>query len=282
MARGREFGERVYEIRYRHALDGLNYKHEFGRGATLLALPNGDVLIKNDAGPGWMNEQGQVFLINPGGRMARRRAANGRFLKGGGKKTRRRSRRRVHAGRPAAKTTRRRRRRAAASSESSTPRRRRRYRRNSYARNPKFSVKNMLRTVQDGLIGGAEITVGEAMARALPRMVGLPATGNLGLATQAAVGIVAAIVLPMAGVPREHAAMIAAGAFSAPIKTLAVAHQVPFIGDALNPVSTQSDVRGYLSAGYMSDGGMGRYLAPMQAAPRRVSAGGQSSTPFNA
>lgn len=278
--RAGEIGERIYSIRYRHAQDGKDYQHDFGRGATLRALPSGDVLIENDRGPSWENDEGQRFLINPGGRMAaRRRNAKGRFVKGGGKKTRRRTRR-TTARRPAAKRTRRRRRRASVSTASSSPRRRRR---RSYKRNPRFSVKSMMRAVQDGVVGGAEVVIGKAAARAVPDMFNLPKQGNIGLAIQAGIGLGIAIIGDALRLPRDHVAMLAAGAFSAPLETLAVAHNIPIIGDALHPVSAAADVRGYLSAGYNPGGGVGRYIPPMNGgAGRRVASGGQSTTPMMA
>lgn len=41
-------GERVYQVRYRHAEDGKDYYHDFGSGVKLFALDNGDVLITSD------------------------------------------------------------------------------------------------------------------------------------------------------------------------------------------------------------------------------------------
>lgn len=48
------FGEEVYDVRYRHLEDGLNYIHEFGPGVELEALPDGSVRLYHARGlPLW-------------------------------------------------------------------------------------------------------------------------------------------------------------------------------------------------------------------------------------
>lgn len=140
----------------------------------------------------------------------------------------------------------------------------------------------MMKAVQDGIVGGAEVVVGKAAARGLPDLFNLPKGGNLGLAIQAGVGLAIAVIGDALRLPRDHVAMLAAGAFSAPLETLAVAHDVPFLGNALHPVSAAADVRGYMSAGYNPGGGVGRFVQGAGAVPRRVSAGGASTTPMMA
>ena len=41
-------GERVYQVRYRHAEDLKDYFHDFDPGVKLIALDNGDVLLTSD------------------------------------------------------------------------------------------------------------------------------------------------------------------------------------------------------------------------------------------
>ena len=48
------FGEEVYDVRYRHALDGLDYVHDFGPDVELAGLPDGTVLLSHRDGlPLW-------------------------------------------------------------------------------------------------------------------------------------------------------------------------------------------------------------------------------------
>lgn len=43
-------GLEVYEIRYRHATDGKDYKHEFETGVMLLGKPDGSLKIESATG----------------------------------------------------------------------------------------------------------------------------------------------------------------------------------------------------------------------------------------
>jgi len=38
---------RLYELRYKHAADGKDYRHPFGPGASVLLLTDGSVLIRS-------------------------------------------------------------------------------------------------------------------------------------------------------------------------------------------------------------------------------------------
>lgn len=160
----------------------------------------------------------------------RKRDSKGRFVKGGGGSRRRRSTKR--------KTTKRRATARRAPAKRKTTRRRRTTRRNP-------PLRNALRTLQDGLMGGAEVVLGKAAARVIPTTLGLPKQGNVGLAVQIGVATTLAVALDFMGLGRDHVGYIAAGAFSAPLETLAVAHNVPLLAAALHPTAQAADLQGY-------------------------------------
>ena len=39
-------GTKVYAIEYRHAEDGQDYRHDFGTAVRMVALDNGDILLR--------------------------------------------------------------------------------------------------------------------------------------------------------------------------------------------------------------------------------------------
>lgn len=101
--------------------------------------------------------------------------------------------------------------------------------------------------VTEGLKDGAATVVGQAAARTVPTLLRLPRTGILGISLEVlsavAVGILAERV-----VSRDTARSITAGGVSAPLATLAVAYNVPFLSRALSPASAAAGVSGYLRA----------------------------------
>ena len=130
----------------------------------------------------------------------RARDARGRFTKGGGGGRRR-----------------------------SAPKRRRS---SSRRRNPP-----LLRSLQDGLVAGVQVTAGEGVTRLIPHFVGLPRTGVVGVAVEIATAVVVGMVSDQF-IGRRAAEYVTAGAMSVPIKGLALryaAPQVPLVGSALTP-----------------------------------------------
>lgn len=43
---GGVMGTKVYAIEYRHAEDGKDYRHDFDTAVRMIALENGDILLK--------------------------------------------------------------------------------------------------------------------------------------------------------------------------------------------------------------------------------------------
>lgn len=129
-----------------------------------------------------------------------------------------------------------------------TPTRKRKTtRRRTYRSNPK--APDVVTMLLDGSIAASQVLVGKAAARAVPEMANLPKQGNVGLAVQAAVALASGYVASMF-LSRGSAAAIMAGGLSAPIETLIVANNIPFLSEALAPQTAQAAVNGY---------GMGRY-----------------------
>jgi hypothetical protein len=114
---------------------------------------------------------------------------------------------------------------------------RRTRRRSTRRRNP--GVVGQLRT---GIKDAAGVVVGKAGARILPTLVpGIPKTGPMGLAVQAAAALALGFVADQVA-SRDTARMVLAGALSAPLETAAVAYNVPLLGRALDPVASAAQV----------------------------------------
>lgn len=188
--------------------------------------------------------------------MARRlpaRGRNGRFKKGGGGRRRSTARRK--------RSTRRNPTRRVGVSTTTKQNPRRRRRRTTTRRNPR--VVNQL---TEGVRNAAGVLVGKAAARTIPSIVGLPKQGMLGLGIQAAVAVVAGGAADRF-LGREWGKMVLAGALTAPLETLVVAYNVPFLSAALSPVTASAEVGQYVGS-YVTPrvlpapSGMGSYVTP--------------------
>lgn len=135
-------------------------------------------------------------------------------------------------------------------------------RRRTYRRNP--TTPDVLVMLKDGSIAATQVLLGKAVVRSAPDMLSLPKEGNTGLAVQAALALAVGYISSMF-LPRGAAAAMMAGGLTAPIETLLVANDVPWIGEALSPTSTQASVNGYMGAGRYPQVGTGRYPQPVAA-----------------
>ncbi len=140
-----------------------------------------------------------------------------------------------------------------------------RKKRRSYARNPRRP--NIIRTLTDGLVEAGQILVGKAAVRTLPDLAGLPKQGNMGIAIQAGAALVIGFVADMF-LGRNAVRAITAGALTAPLETLIVAYQIPWLSGALAPVTANGALGAYVQRGGGGPGrvaaatapGMGRYV----------------------
>lgn len=173
------------------------------------------------------------FLVNPGktrankgGQMAKRKTPP--RYKSGPKKGQfmPKSARRKRAN-PVRKTRKRRSSTRRASSATTTTRRRRR---RTARRNP--PRRDIVGMVVDGAMGAGGVLVGKASARAIPALVGLPQAGNVGLAIQAATAV-AVGWLADSFVGRDVGQYVLAGGISAPLESLVVRLNIPFLSSAL-------------------------------------------------
>jgi hypothetical protein len=96
-------------------------------------------------------------------------------------------------------------------------------------------------------VEAVQILIGKAAARSLPDLVGAPKQGNIGLAVQAATALVTGYVAGMF-LPQNAARAMMAGGLTAPLETLIVSYNVPWLGRALSPVSTATAVGAYAGA----------------------------------
>lgn len=149
---------------------------------------------------------------------------------------------RARAAKKAARTRKRRARSNPGRTVRSTPKRRAR-RRSTARRNP--PKMDIMSTLYDGGVEAAQILVGKAGARSLPDLVGLPKEGNLGLAVQA----LAALALGFGAryaFSEETSRAVLAGGLTAPLETLVVAYQVPWLSQALSPTTAVAQVGAYV------------------------------------
>lgn len=155
------------------------------------------------------------------------------------------------------KTSRARKRRNAPTRKKTTTARKRTYRRNP-------ATPDVLVMLRDGGIAATQVLVGKAVVRSVPDLLNLPKQGNVGLAVQAALALATGYVSSMF-LSRGAAAAMMAGGLTAPIETLLVANNVPWIGEALSPTTEQAAVNGYMGAGRYPHTPMGRYPRPVAA-----------------
>lgn len=201
----------------------------------------------------------QRFLVNPDRRrakprrkaMAKRRTPpryksgpkKGQFMPRSARRRARRNPGRTVAPPVAASNPRRRRRRRS----TSRPRARRRARRNPPRRGLP-APRQIVRTLTDGMIGAGQVLVGKAFVRSVPDLAGLPKEGNVGLAVQAAVALVGGILADMF-LSKDASRAILYGGLSAPAETVIVAYKVPWLSQALSPVSATAGLSAYVMGG---------------------------------
>jgi len=121
---------------------------------------------------------------------------------------------------------------------------------------------DLLNMMMDGTVAASQVLIGKAAARSVPDMLGLPKQGITGLSIQAAVALLSGYVASMFLAPGSAAAIMAGG-LTAPIETALVAYDVPWIGKALAPVSTEAAVVNLGVGRYpQAPGGLSRYPKP--------------------
>lgn len=111
----------------------------------------------------------------------------------------------------------------------------RRRRRNPPARR---GAADLFGRVQDGLVEGSAVLLGEGATRIAPSLLRLPQTGPTGIAIQTAAALVVGMGTETLGFGGPFARAATAGAFSVPLKTLVltyVAPQFPMISAAYVP-----------------------------------------------
>lgn len=181
--------------------------------------------------------------------MAKRKARR-RYPKGHPKAGKFMSDRAIAASRSARKRTRKNpsRKRAAPKRRASSSRKRSPARRNPgrttrARRNPPRRV-DIVGSLTDGSIEAVQILIGKAAARSIPDLIGAPKQGNVGLAVQAATALAVGYVSGMFLSENAARAMMAGG-LTAPIETLIVTYNVPWLSRALSPVTAANSVGAY-------------------------------------
>jgi hypothetical protein len=131
-------------------------------------------------------------------------------------------------------------------------------RRRPARRNPPKRRLDILGSLMGGGIEAVQILVGKAAARSIPDLIRAPKEGNVGLAVQAATALVVGWGASMFLSPNAARAMLAGG-LTAPIETLVVAYNVPWLSNALAPVTAANNVGAY-ARGRIGNGGMSGYV----------------------
>lgn len=242
-------------------------------------------VVVSEKGPPRRNRggRGMKFLVNPpagrsgprkGGSTMAKRKARRRYPKGHPKagkfmsdraiaasKAARKRKTKRNPGRTVAKRN--------APKRRAAPKRKATRRRSPARRNPPRRRVDIMGSLWDGSVEAVQILIGKAAARSLPDLVGAPKQGNLGLAVQAATALVTGYVAGMFLSPDAARAMMAGG-LTAPIETLIVSYNVPWLGSALSPVTTAGAVGAYASGGGMMSPRLSGYVkrrpAPVVAA----------------
>lgn len=142
--------------------------------------------------------------------------------------------------------------------------------RRAYRANPRRPM-GIVQTFSDGLVEAGQILIGKAAARSIPALANLPKQGNVGLAVQAGTALVIGYVAEMF-LSKSAARAMTAGALTAPLETLIVSYEVPWLSQALAPVTAQANMSSYVSGGSLgayvrrprleagsSERGLGRY-----------------------
>jgi hypothetical protein len=236
----------VHSISYRHAQDGQDYVHEFGPSVNMLSLDDGYLSIKHGSADVLHREfDGQTFLVNPPRRKTMAKKLPPRH-KSGPKKGQFRKRARSA---PKKRTAATRRRNPPAANPKANPKR-------NAPRRARFTMRSVTRSLTQGAMDAALILVGKAGARTVPSMLpNLPKEGNVGLAVQGLIAVAMGLLAEQVLRPAQ-AKMILAGGLTAPVETLVVSFNVPFLADALAPVTASEQLSAYYG-----------YVQPPQIAP---------------
>ncbi len=107
-----------------------------------------------------------------------------------------------------------------------------------------------MRSLTDGAIEAGQVLIGKAIARSVPDLAGLPKEGNIGLAVQAGVALTSGYVAEMF-LSKSAARAILAGGLTAPLETVIVAYRVPWLSQALSPVSATNNLGAYVRGGQL-------------------------------
>lgn len=150
---------------------------------------------------------------------------------------------------------RRKRRRASVARRPAARKRRRTYKRNMPRRR---AMGGIVRTLTDAVVDAGQVLIGKAAARSIPDLIpNVSKQGNMGLAVQAGTALVIGYVADMF-LSKQAARAMTAGALTAPLETLIVANRVPWLSQALAPVTAQNGVQAYVRGGG-GRGNLGRY-----------------------
>lgn len=132
--------------------------------------------------------------------------------------------------------------RKAAPRRRSAPRAQRR----SYRRNP--ARPDPVRMLTRGVFTATQVLLGKAGARAVPELMNLPRSGNAGLAVQVATALALGYATEMF-FSKATASAVLAGGLTAPVETLLVSANIPYVSSYLSPAATQAAVAGYVQPG---------------------------------
>jgi hypothetical protein len=110
-----------------------------------------------------------------------------------------------------------------------------------------------------GVVEAGQILVGKAAARSVPDLANLPKQGNVGLAIQAAVAVGVGWLADRF-MSKDAARALLAGGLTAPLETLIVAYNVPWLSTALSPVTASSEVGAYVRASGRRSSGTDSYV----------------------
>lgn len=132
--------------------------------------------------------------------------------------------------------------------------------RRTYRRNP--ARPDVVKMLTRGGLTATQVLLGKAATRAVPDMMNLPKAGNAGLAVQVATALALGYVGEMF-FSKTTAAAILAGGLTAPVETLLVTADIPFVSQYLAPGAAASSVAGYVQrspiSGYVPAGpGIGK------------------------
>lgn len=131
----------------------------------------------------------------------------------------------------------------------------------SYRRNP--AKPDVVKMLTRGTLTATQVLLGKAATRAVPDVMNLPKAGNAGLAVQVATALALGYVGEMF-FSKPTAAALLAGGLTAPVETLLVSANIPYVSSYLSPVATAGAVQGYVQgyvprrkplSGYVTHGG---------------------------